>query len=63
LFTPSGKNEDIFNDTAYDYIVPSNDDKFNYTVYDLYGNEVGNGSSGKERRLNVPRGGMIRITL
>ncbi|MBR4256789.1 MAG: alpha-galactosidase, partial [Clostridia bacterium] len=63
LFTPAGKNEDIFNDTAYDYMVSSTDDKFNYTIYDLYGNVTETGVSGKERRLNVPRGGMLKITV
>ena len=63
LFTPAGKNEDIFNDTAYDYMVSSTDDKFNYMIYDLYGNVTETGVSGKERRLNVPRGGMLKITV
>ncbi|MBP5207975.1 MAG: alpha-galactosidase [Clostridia bacterium] len=63
LFTPAGKNEDIFNDTAYDYLVPSTDERFNYEIYDLYGNKTGSGVYGKERRLGVPRGGMLRITV
>ena len=63
LFTPAGKREDVFNDTAYDYMVSSTDDKFNYTIYDLYGNVTEKGVSGKERRLNVPRGGMLKITV
>ena len=63
LFTPAGKNEDVFNDTPYDYMVSSTDDKFNYTIYDLYGNVTETGVSGKERRLHVPRGGMLKITV
>ncbi|MBO4422919.1 MAG: alpha-galactosidase [Clostridia bacterium] len=63
LFTPAGKNEDVFNNTAYDYLVPSTDDEFDYTVCDLYGNEVGSGRNGGQRRLYVPRGGMLKITV
>jgi len=63
LFTPAEKTEDIFNNTACDYMVSSTDDKFNYTIYDLYGNVTETGVSGNERRLNVPRGGMLKITV
>ncbi len=61
LFTPCGKCEDVFNDTPYDYIVPSTDECFDYTVYDLYGKEIFTGNSNTKRRIDLPRGGMMRI--
>lgn len=61
LFAPCGKCEDVFNDTPYDYIVPSADECFDYTVYDLYGKEIFTGNSNTKRRIDLPRGGMMRI--
>ncbi|MBO4422673.1 MAG: alpha-galactosidase [Clostridia bacterium] len=63
LFTPAGKREDVLNDTAYDYIVPSTEDEFGYEIFDLYGNVTEAGVYGGQRRLNVPRGGMLKITV
>ena len=61
LFTPSGKCEDVFNDTACDFIVSSGG-AFEYEIYDMFNDMLcGGKTDGRACSLDVPRGGMLRI--
>lgn len=61
LFTPVNTREDVFNNTAYDYIVSTGDDRFDYEIFDMYGRLVSSGkASGAPQKFDVPRGGMLR---
>ena len=61
VFTPSGKREDVFNDTACDFIVSSGG-AFEYEIYDMFNDLLcGGKTDGHPCSLDVPRGGMLRI--
>lgn len=61
LFVPTDKNEDVFNNTAFDYIVSSGDKRFDYEIFDMYGKLISSGkSSDTPQKFDVPRGGMLR---
>ena len=63
LFVPCGLREDVFNDTAYDYIVTSGGCRFGYEIFDMYGKVIRFGVSGTgAERIDVPCGAMMRIT-
>ena len=61
LFTPAGKREDVFNNTAYDYIV-SSDACGDYEIYDMYGKSFSFGkATSVPQKFPVPRGGMLKV--